>query len=65
VLRGLLVGLYSFVCFYLVLSLSLTDLHTAPSFVLAFAVALVIQAASLGPLLRARRPDGGRTWMTQ
>jgi len=52
VLRGLLVGLFSFVCFYSTLSLSLVDAGIGPAFVLAFAVALTVQALSLRPLLR-------------
>jgi hypothetical protein len=52
VLRGLLVGLFSFVCFYATLALLLVDVGTAPGFVAAFAVALTVQALSLRPMLR-------------
>lgn len=55
VIRGLLVGLYSFVCFFLVLSLALLRMHPAPAFALAFACALAVQATTIVPLLRARR----------
>ncbi len=54
VLRGLLVGLFSFVCFYCVLALSLTHLTTAAAFAAAFAGAVAVQAATIVPLLRAR-----------
>jgi hypothetical protein len=52
VLRGLLVGLFSFVCFYATLAASLTAVGTAGAFGLAFAVALAVQALSLRPMLR-------------
>lgn len=52
VLRGLLVGLFSFVCFYSTLALTLVDAGTTVSFILAFTVALAVQALSLRPLLR-------------
>jgi hypothetical protein len=52
VLRGLLVGLFSFVCFYATLATSLTAVGTAGAFTLAFAVAFAVQALSLRPMLR-------------
>jgi len=52
VLRGLLLGLFSFVCFYSTLALTLVEAGTATAFVLSFAVALAVQALSLRPLLR-------------
>lgn len=52
VLRGLLVGLFSFVCFYATLAASLSGIGTAGAFALAFAVALAVQALSLRPMLR-------------
>ena len=58
ILRGLLLGLYSFVGFYLVLPLFLMHAGIAVSFVVAFAAALVIQAVSLVPLLQAQ-PQAG------
>lgn len=52
VLRGLMVGLFSFVCFYATLALALGGLQTAGAFALAFGAALTVQALSLRPLLR-------------
>lgn len=52
ILRGLLVGLFSFVCFYAAVSLSLTELGAFRAFALALCVALTVQALSLRPLLR-------------
>lgn len=54
VLRGLIVGLYSFVCFYTVLPLLLMRTGIAASFAVAFAASLVVQAGSIVPLLRAQ-----------
>jgi hypothetical protein len=54
VLRGLIVGLYSFVCFYVTLPLLLTRVGVAPAFAIAITASLAVQAASLVPLLRAR-----------
>jgi hypothetical protein len=54
VLRGLIVGLYSFVCFYTVLPLLLERTGTAPAFAAAFAASLLVQAGSIIPLLRAQ-----------
>jgi hypothetical protein len=54
VLRGLIVGLYSFVCFYTVLPLLLMRTGIAPAFACAFAASLVVQAGSIVPLLRAQ-----------
>jgi len=56
VLRGLIVGLYSFVCFYLVLPLALMHFSTVAAFALAFAAALAVQAASLLALVRVSVP---------
>jgi hypothetical protein len=53
VLRGLLLGLYSFVAFYLVLATALPRLQIAPAFAAAFAAALAVQAASLLVVVRA------------
>lgn len=54
VLRGLLVGLFSFAAFFVVLGALLERLGTAAAFVAASAVALAAQAASLGYVLAAR-----------
>lgn len=59
ILRGLIVGLYSFVAFYTVLPLALTRLGIAPSFVAAFAASLAVQAASLLALRRTARSGHG------
>lgn len=56
ILRGLMLGLYSFVAFYLVLPLALPRLGIAVSFVLAFAASLTVQAASLVALRRTQQP---------
>jgi hypothetical protein len=50
VLRGLLVGLFSFVAFFTVLAVALPRLATGTAFAAALVAALVVQAASL-PLL--------------
>ena len=55
VLRGLLVGLYSFVSFYALLAILLTRTSIAEAFLIAVAAALAVQAATLVPLLRRRR----------
>lgn len=52
VLRGLLLGLFSFVCFFATLAVGLIQLGTAAGFALSIAAALAVQAASLRPLLR-------------
>lgn len=58
ILRGLVLGLYSFVGFYLVLSLLLAHAGTVTAFVAAYAAAFAIQAASLVPLLHAQPQTG-------
>jgi hypothetical protein len=58
ILRGLVLGLYSFVGFYLTLPLLLMHMGIAVSFVAAYAVALAIQAVSIVPLLQAQ-PQAG------
>jgi hypothetical protein len=60
VLRGLLVGLFSFVCFFATLAVALGRLSTPTAFALAFAAALGVQALSLRPLLRMAGPAGSR-----
>ena len=52
VLRGLLVGLFSFVLFYASLAGALTAVGTAGAFALATGLALFTQALSLRPLAR-------------
>ena len=52
VLRGLLVGLFSFVCFYTALAAALVPIGTAGAFAVAFTAALAAQALSLKPMLR-------------
>ena len=52
VLRGLLMGLYSFVCFYLVLALVLPAASVIASFAVALAAALGVQGSSLLALRR-------------
>jgi hypothetical protein len=52
ILRGLLVGLFSFVCFYFALAASLAGVGTAGAFALSLTAALAVQALSLRPLLR-------------
>lgn len=54
VLRGLLLGLYSFVAFYMVAALLLPASTTAEAFTAAFAGALGVQAVSLWALTRSR-----------
>ncbi len=53
VLRGLLMGLYAFVGFFLALALLIEQIGIAPAFAAAIAVALAIQAGSLWVLRRA------------
>ncbi|HEU4366646.1 MAG TPA: hypothetical protein VFV05_00285 [Methylomirabilota bacterium] len=55
VLRGLLLGLFSFAAFFVVLAALLERLGTGGAFVAATAVALAAQGASLGVVLAARR----------
>jgi len=50
-LRGLLVGLFSFAAFYSALALLLPRLGIAAAFTSAIAIALTVQAASLRPIL--------------
>ncbi|MGH2999936.1 MAG: hypothetical protein ACRDNM_11610 [Gaiellaceae bacterium] len=54
-LRGLLVGLFSFAAFYSVLAFSLPRIGTGGAFAGAIAAALIVQAASLLRILR--RPE--------
>lgn len=54
VLRGLLLGLYSFVAFYMVAGLLLPRATTAEAFAAASAAALTVQAVSLWALTRRR-----------
>lgn len=54
VLRGLLLGLYSFVAFYTVAALLLPASTTAEAFAAAFAAALTVQAVSLWAITRQR-----------
>lgn len=51
-LRGLLVGLFSFAAFYSVLALALPRTGIAGAFASAIAAGLIVQAASLRPILR-------------
>lgn len=51
-LRGLLMGLFSFAAFYSVLAYSLLHTSTAVAFITAVAAALTVQAASLRRILR-------------
>jgi hypothetical protein len=55
VLRGLLLGLFSFVAFYFMLALLLERVGIAGAFPAALAVTLAVQAASLGQLKRGAR----------
>jgi hypothetical protein len=55
VLRGLLLGLFSFASFFVALGALLEPAGVATGFVAATAVALAIQAGSLGFVLAARR----------
>ena len=59
-LRGLLVGLFSFTAFYSVLALTLPRVGTAAAFASAIAAALMVQSASLRPILRRRESRSGR-----
>jgi hypothetical protein len=52
VLRGLLLGLFSFVCFYTSLAAALPALGVTGAFALATTLALLTQAVSLRPLAR-------------
>jgi hypothetical protein len=51
-LRGLLVGLFSFAAFYSVLALALPRIGIAAGFASSIAAALIVQAVSLRPILR-------------
>jgi hypothetical protein len=51
-LRGLLVGLFSFAAFYSMLAILLPRIDVAGAFASAIAAALTVQAASLRPILR-------------
>jgi hypothetical protein len=51
-LRGLLIGLFSFAAFYSVLALALPRIGIAGAFASAIVAALIVQAASLRPILR-------------
>lgn len=53
-LRGLLIGLFSFAAFYVVLAYALPRIGIAGAFASALAAALVVQAASLGRVVRPR-----------
>jgi hypothetical protein len=55
VLRGLMIGLFSFTGFFIVLGMALERLGTAVGFIAASAVALVIQGGSLWLMRRPRR----------
>lgn len=52
ILRGLMMGLFSFAAFYATLALALGRIDTASAYVIAFAGALVVQVLTLRPLLR-------------
>jgi hypothetical protein len=54
VLRGLLLGLYAFATFFLVVATLITPLDIALTFVIAILSALLVQAASLAFMRRAR-----------
>jgi hypothetical protein len=54
VLRGLLLGLFSFAAFFVALGALLEPAGVATGFVAAAAVALAVQAGSLGFVLAAR-----------
>lgn len=58
-LRGLLVGLFSFAAFYSVLALLLPRVSVAGAFACAIAAALTVQALSLRPILRRRASRPG------
>jgi hypothetical protein len=51
-LRGLLVGLFSFTAFYVTLALALGRIDTTAGYAIAFAGAFAVQAVTLRPLLR-------------
>jgi hypothetical protein len=55
VLRGLLLGLFSFAAFFVALGLLLGRVGVAAAFLGATAVALAVQGASLGLILAGRR----------
>lgn len=61
-LRGLIVGLFSFATFYATLALALDRLDTTVAYVVAFAGAFIVQALTLRPLLKRHRarPGGGK-----
>lgn len=52
ILRGLLLGLFSFAAFYATLALGLGRIDTVACYVVAFTGALVVQVVTLRPLLR-------------
>lgn len=52
ILRGLLIGLFSFAAFYATLALALGRIDTAASYVIAFVAAFAVQGLTLRPLLR-------------
>jgi hypothetical protein len=56
ILRGLIAGLYSFVCFYAVLPLLLTRTSIAVAFTVAYAASFTVQGASLARLMNVRVP---------
>jgi len=59
-LRGLLLGLFSFSTFYAVLAFALPRISTAGAFAAAVAGALIVQAVSLRRILRPRASRSGR-----
>ena len=59
-LRGLLVGLFSFTAFYSTLAILLRHAGTGGAFAGAVAAALTVQAASLRPILLRRASRSGR-----
>ena len=59
-LRGLLVGLFSFTAFYATLAILLRHAGTSGAFAGAVAAALTVQAASLRPILLRRASRSGR-----
>jgi hypothetical protein len=52
ILRGLLIGLFSFAAFYATLALALGRVDTAAAYAVSFAAAFAVQAVTLRPLLR-------------
>ncbi|HUZ82589.1 MAG TPA: hypothetical protein VMU73_10120 [Gaiellaceae bacterium] len=62
VLRGLLLGLFSFVAFYALLALLLTRVGISSAFAAALGAALVVQAASLVPVVWARPARDRTNW---